>query len=69
MDFVDSHPSKDGVDKFMNHIKKAVNLRAAAEICQDSYEANKLRKESKDALRDTEYMLYELIDTALEMSQ
>jgi hypothetical protein len=63
-----SHLSKDGVDKFMLHIKKAVNLRAEAELSLGSYAANKLREESKDALRDAEYMVYELIDGAVERS-
>ncbi len=64
-----SHLSKDGVDKFMLHIQKAVNLRAEAELSLGSYAANKLREESKDALRDAEYMVYELIDKAVERSK
>ena len=61
-----AHPSKDGVDKFMLHIQKVVNLRAEAELSLGSYAANKLREESKDALRDAEYMVYELIDGAMD---
>ena len=63
------HPSKDGVDKFMLHIQKVVNLRAEAELSLGSYEANKLREESNSALRDAEYMVYELIDGAVERSK
>ena len=74
-----AHPSKDGVDKFMLHIKKAVNLRAEAEVWKhtatvlkykgENSMANKMREESKDALRDAEYMVYELIDGAVERSK
>ena len=65
-----AHPSKDGVDKFMLHIQKAVNLRAEAELCFVRTQiSNKLREESKAALRDAEYMVYELIDGAVERSK
>ena len=75
------HSSKRDVDKFMLHIQKAVNLRAEAErrsrsvytlwrTSQDGIVAGaKLREESKDALRDAEYMVYELIDGAVERSK
>ena len=74
-----AHPSKDGVDKFMLHIKKAVNLRAEAEVWKhtatvlkykgENSMAEKVRKEADDALRDAEYMVYELIDGAVERSK
>tara|TARA_R110000764_G_C10920758_1_gene373835 strand:- start:68 stop:310 length:243 start_codon:yes stop_codon:yes gene_type:complete len=64
-----SHLSEDGVDKLMLHIQKAVNLRAEAELSLGSYAANKLSEESKDAIRDAEYMVYELIDLAVERSK
>ena len=76
-----AHPSKDGVDKFMLHIKKAVNLRAEAEgrsrsmytlwrTSQDRLVMGaKLRKESDDMLREAEYMVYDLIDGAVEISK
>ena len=76
-----AHPSKDGVDKFMLHIKKAVNLRAEAEkrsrsmyplsrTSRDRIVAGyKLREESDGMLKDVEYMVYELIDGAVERSK
>ena len=62
------HLSKDGVDKVMLHIQKAVSLRAEAELSLGSYAANILREESKETLRDVENMVYELIDGAVERS-
>ena len=65
-----SHPSKDGVDKFMSHIQKAVNLRAEAERLAHRHwhirvKGVELRKESEKMIRDAEYMVYELIDNAI----
>ena len=72
------HEFKDDVDRFMDHIKKAVNLRAEAErrsrsmyalwrTSQDRIVSGaKLREESDKMLRDAEYMVYELIDNAQE---
>ena len=69
------HEFKDDVDKFMDHIKVAINLRAEAErrsrsmwqTSQDRIVAGaKLRKESDKMLKEAEYMLYELIDNALD---
>jgi len=73
-----SHEFKDDVDRFMYHIKKAVNLRAEAERRSRSIYAlwrtsqdrlvtgAKLREESDKMIRDAEYMVYELIDNAQE---
>ena len=73
-----SHPSKDDVDRFMDHIKVAINLRLEADrrsrsiyrlwrTSQDRIVAGaKLRKESDEMLKKAEYMLYELIDNALD---
>ena len=44
-----AHPSKDGVDKFMLHIKKAVNLRVEAE--GRSHSMYKLWRTSQDRLK------------------
>tara|TARA_R110000824_G_scaffold11794_2_gene51800 strand:+ start:1178 stop:1411 length:234 start_codon:yes stop_codon:yes gene_type:complete len=62
-----SHQSKDGVDKFMAHIKLSINLRAASEdrMCSGPVKTE-LRKESEEMVRDAEYMLYELIDVERE---
>jgi hypothetical protein len=78
-----AHASKDGVDKFMLHIQKAVNLRAEAEKwkhvgwvapSRDRYKGEnrmvkEVRREADDALRNAEYMVYELIDGAVERSK
>ena len=69
-----SHPSKDGVDKFMLHIQRAVNLRAEVERLSQGHwhkrrEGADLKKESDKMLRDAEYMVYELIDGAVERSK
>jgi len=53
------------VDRFMDHIQKVVNLRMEAELFLGSY-ADKLKEESKDALRDAEYMVSELIAADVE---
>tara|TARA_R110000787_G_scaffold249895_1_gene355506 strand:+ start:190 stop:483 length:294 start_codon:yes stop_codon:yes gene_type:complete len=73
-----SHEFKDEVDKFMDHINVAINLRLESDRRSRSVfrklrayqeqivSGTKLRKESDKMLRDTEYMLYELIDNAME---
>jgi hypothetical protein len=64
-----AHPSKDGVDKFMLHIKKAVNLRVEADRLtrwHRKMDGAELREESDKMLRDAEYMVYELIDGAMD---
>ena len=73
-----SHPSKDDVDRLMNHIKVAINLRLESDriIMADplyplirrpsSIKVSELRQESDKILREAEYTLYELIDKALE---
>jgi hypothetical protein len=68
-EIMEPHASKDGVDKLMLHIQRAVSLRAEAELSLGSYAANKLREECRDVLRDAEYMVYELIDGAVERSE
>lgn len=72
-----SHPSKDGVDKLMSHILKAVNLRSeserrttmGAEAASASVTAfsRAMRVASDDTLREAEYMVYELIDAATQL--
>ena len=71
------HEFKDDVDRFMDHIKVAINLRAEADrrsrsiyalwrTSQDCLVAGaKLREESDKMIRDAEYMVYDLIDDAL----
>tara|TARA_R110000824_G_C15015766_1_gene657852 strand:- start:448 stop:696 length:249 start_codon:yes stop_codon:yes gene_type:complete len=73
-----SHPSKDGVDKFIKHINVVINLRLESnrrsrsmfkrwQVYQEQIvTGTKLREESDKMLRDAEYMLYELIDKALD---
>ena len=73
-----SHPFKDDVNRFMDHIKVAINLRLEADrrsrsmytlwrTFQDRIVAGaKLREESDEMLKKAEYMLYELIDNALD---
>ena len=72
-----AHQAKVSVDKIMNHIRKAVNLRTEAERRSRSIYAlwrtsqdrlvtgAKLREESDKMIRDAEYMVYDLIDDAL----
>tara|TARA_R100001086_G_scaffold214952_1_gene131064 strand:+ start:219 stop:449 length:231 start_codon:yes stop_codon:yes gene_type:complete len=65
------HEFKDDVDRFMDHLKKAINMRVEAErLSQRQWhirvEGFELRKESDKMIRDTEYMVYELIDNAME---
>jgi len=55
------HEFKDDVDRFMDHIKKAINLRVEVDIPPFP-----LRKESEQMIRDAEYMVYEMIDNAME---
>jgi hypothetical protein len=73
-----SHPSKDDVDRFMDHIKVVINLRLESDriIMADplyplirrpsSIKVSELRQESDEMLKKAEYMLYELIDNALD---
>ena len=72
------HEFKDDVDRFMDHIKVAINLRVEGDrrsrsmytlwrTSQDRIVAGaKLREESDKMIRDAEYMVYELIDNAME---
>ena len=77
------HPSKDGVDKLMLHIQRAVSLRAEAARWEHTetmlkYKGDNhpvpsrlawdMREEVDDALKDAENMVYELIDGAVERS-
>ena len=71
------HEFKDDVDRFMDHIKKAINLRLEADrrsrsmwrTSQDRLVAGAtLREESDKMIKNAEYMLYELIDNAMEAS-
>ena len=80
-----SHPSKGDVDKFMNHVRKTVGLRAEAErslstarvlthlrhsnAVEERRIANDLRKDADTALKECEYMVYELIDGAVERNK
>jgi|TARA_R110002051_G_scaffold122077_7_gene195187 hypothetical protein len=67
---------KNDVDKFMDRIKKAINLRIEADRCSrfgTTYSLKetlvlsaKLREESDEILREAEYMLYEMIDNAMD---
>jgi hypothetical protein len=73
-----SHEFKDDVDRFMDHIKVAINLRLEADrrsrsihalwrTSQDRLvEGNKLREESDKMIKNAEYMVYELVDNAME---
>jgi len=65
------HEFKDDVDRFMDHIKKAINMRVEAErLSQRQWhirvEGLELRKESEKMIENAEYMVYELIDNAQE---
>ena len=73
------HEFKDDVDRFMAHLKKAISLRVEAERCSRSTQfaggakwqadinrSSPLKKESERMIRDAEYMVYELIDNAME---
>ena len=74
------HPSRDDVDKFMYHIKKAMSVRLEAERLSQGYlhsstalqaqiDGARLRTESEIAFTQAEYMAYELIDTAVERNK
>lgn len=65
------HEFKDDVDRFMDHLKKAINMRVEAErLSQRQWhirvEGFELRKESEKMIENAEYMVYELIDNAME---
>ena len=72
------HEFKNDVDRFMDHIKVAINLRLESEkrshsiytswrTSQDRIVAGaKLREESDKMIRNAENMVYELIDNAME---
>ena len=72
------HEYKNDVDKFMDRIHVAINLRSESDriIMADplyplirrpsSIKVSELRQESDKILREAEYTLYELIDKALE---
>ena len=77
---LDGHPSRDDVDKFMYHIKKAMSVRLEAERLSQGYlhsrtalqaqmEGARLRRESEIAFTQAEYMAYELIDTAVDRNK
>jgi len=67
-----SHPSKNDVDKFMDNIRVAINLRLESDriihlnALTRRETAARLRQESNKMLKDAEYTLYELIDNALD---
>jgi hypothetical protein len=61
---MEPHASRDGVDKLMLHILRAVSLRAEAERWKHT--ATILKYKADDALRDVENMVYELIDGAMD---
>ena len=74
------HPSRDDVDKFMYHIKKAMSVRLEAERLSQGYlhsrtalqaqiDGARLRRESEIAFTQAEYMAYELIDTAVDRNK
>ena len=65
------HEFKDDVDRFMDHLKKAITMRVEAErLSQRQWhirvEGLELRKESEKMIETAEYMVYELIDNAQE---
>ena len=65
------HEFKDDVDRFMAHLQKAINLRVEAEKLSERQwhirvKGSELRKESEKMIRDAEYMVYQLIDNAME---
>jgi len=69
------HEFKNDVDRFMDHLKKAINLRLEADrrsrslwrTAQDQLVAgSKLREESDKMIENAEYMVYEMIDNAME---
>ena len=67
------HEYKNDVDKLMDRIRVAINLRLESDKkasihnpMRDEWAGADLRQESDEMLRDAEYTLYELIDKALE---
>ena len=65
------HEFKDDVDRFMEHLHKAINLRVEAERVAHRHwhirvKGGELRKESEKMIENAEYMVYELIDNAME---
>ena len=67
------HEYKNDVDKLMDRIRVAKNLRLESDKkasihnpMRDEWAGADLRQESDEMLRDAEYTLYELIDKALE---
>ena len=74
------HEYKNDVDKFMDRIHIAINLRLESDriiMANPLYplarkgtaaKVSELRQESDKLLRDVEYTLYELIDNALEVA-
>ena len=74
------HKYKQDVDRFMNRIRIAINLRLESDRIINastidsrssqvlSNRIASLRQESDTMLRDVEYTLYELIDKALEVA-
>jgi len=73
-----SHPSKGDVGRFMDNINVIINLRLESDrrsrpmlawwrTSQDGLVTGaKLREESDKMLKEAEYMLYTLIDDALD---
>ena len=69
------HEYKNDVDKLMDRIRVAINLRLESDKkasihnpMRDEWAGADLRQESDEMLRDAEYTLYELIDKALEVA-
>jgi len=67
------HEYKNDVDKLMDRIHVAINLRLESDKkasihnpMRDEWAGADLRQESDEMLREAEYTLYELIDKALE---
>jgi hypothetical protein len=63
------HEFKQDVDKFMDHIKKTINLRLESERSWGNADPGfclRLRKDADTAFKECEYMVYELIDNAME---
>ena len=60
------HEFKDDVDRFMAHIKKAINLRVEAQVRQFHDDYDELRSESEKMIKNAECMVGELIDNAME---
>ena len=67
------HEYKRDVDSFMERIHIAINLRLESDKkasihnpMRDEWVGAHLRQESDEMLKKAEYMLYELIDNALD---